>query len=144
MKIYLVSRGEYSDRSIVGAFSTEEKAKAYRDTWRALENCVQESRSVRRPEARGHQAGAAHGAGRGGEAVSTRIKRVRREMNKVRPFVRTDRLASMRVPLWRKVVGVFSPGVVVRWVRAWKAKDDKAERIALKHVSHKIANGGKR
>jgi hypothetical protein len=71
--------------------------------------------------------------------MGTSVKRVRRELNRLRPEVEADRLAAMRVPLWRRLVGVIAPGVVVRWVQDWKRKEDEAERAALKSTAHKVA-----
>jgi len=67
------------------------------------------------------------------------IKKARKDLRGFAESELATVLARKRCPLWRRMIGIFIPNIPLRWEIAWKVKNMKAIRVAMKKTSRVIA-----
>lgn len=65
-------------------------------------------------------------------------KKLRREIRETNADPLVVNYVRARCPLWRRVLGIFSPGVCIRWEEEYKKKHQGQLRLAVKRTNSRM------
>ena len=73
--------------------------------------------------------------------MGTAVKKERRKLSKAKTWLDAARMASVRVPLWRRIASRVWPSVYTNYVKATFDLGGRKVRADIKKVAHRMAEG---